>query len=113
MSRLLLLITTILITITLLPSLTVQTQQPAQTQQTEKDQFPKPETYPEAGANCKNKVQLAPWLGTPGAGPGKNRCLLSVYNCRTDQTDVYQSAPRESGTVSLDCSDYAREKDKL
>src|SRR6266550_1924569 len=105
MRRLLLLTTTILVT--LLPSPTVQTQQP------EKDQFPKPETYPPAGPNCKNKVQLAPWLGTPGAGPGRNRCLLTVYNCRTDTTDIYTSGPRESGTVSLDCSDYERAKDAL
>ena len=107
MSRLLLLTTTILIIITLLPSARVQTQQP------EKDQFPKPETYPSAGPNCKNKVQLAPWLGMPGAGPGKNRCRLTVYNCQTDKTDVYESAPRESETVTLDCSDYERAKDVL
>ena len=107
MRRSLLLTTTILVTITFLRSLTVQTQQP------EKDQFPKPETYPDAGPYCKNKVQLAPWLGMPGAGPGKNRCLLTVYNCRTDTTDIYQSGPRESGTVSLDCSDYDRAKDAL
>lgn len=113
MSRLLLLTTAILITITLLPSARVQTQQPAQTQQPEQDQLPKPETYPEAGPNCKNKVQLAPWLGTPAAGPGKSRCVLSLYNCRTDQTDIYQSAPRDSSNVSLDCSDYARAKDAL
>ena len=113
MSRFLLLTTTTLLALTLWPSPRVQTQQPAQTQQPEKDQFPKPETYPEAGPTCKYKVQLAPWLGTPGAGPGKHRCYLSVYNCRTDQTDIYQSAPRESAEVSLDCSDYERAKDAL
>ena len=118
MRRTLLLTTTILITISLLPSPTVQTQQPEQDQfpkphNPEIDKFPKPETYPPAGPNCKNKVQLAPWLGMPGAGPGKNICRLTVYNCQTDKTDVYESGPRDSETVSLDCSDYESAKDAI
>ena len=111
MRRILLLITTILVTITLLPSPTVQTQLPENDQfpkphNAEKDEFPKPETYPQAGANCKDKRKLEPWLGMPDVGPGKSRCVLSVSNCQTDTTDVYRSGARDSGTVSLDCSDY-------
>lgn len=111
MRRLLLLIATILVTITLLPSPTVQTQQPEKDQfpkphNPETDEFPKPETYPQAGENCKEKRKLEPWVGTPGVGPGKSRCVLSVYNCQTDKVDVYRSGARDSGTVSLDCSDY-------
>ena len=107
MSRLLLLTTTIVITITLLPSPTVQTQQP------EKDQLPNFKDYPEASANCKRKVTLAPFLTHPEVAPQKSRCRLSVYNCKTDTTDVYLSAPRPSGTVDLDCSDYERDFEKL
>ncbi len=46
-------------------------------------------------------------------GPGKSRCVLSVYNCQTDKTDVYPSGARDSGTVSLDCSDYERAVEAL
>jgi hypothetical protein len=105
MKRILLMAITTFVSITFLPSPTVQTQQP------EEDQFPKMEDYPEAGANCKFKQQLAPWLGTPGAGPGKYRCLLTVYNCKTRQTDTYRSLPRDSETFS--CDDYEKKKDEL
>jgi hypothetical protein len=118
MRRTLLATLTVLVTINLLTSPTVQTQQPEQDQfpkphNREQDKFPKPETYPPAGANCKDKRKLEPWLGTPDVSTGKSRCVLSFYNCQTDKTDVYQSGPRESGTVSLDCSDYLRAKEAL
>jgi hypothetical protein len=107
----LLLTITILMTVTFLPSPTVKTQQ------TGNDEFPKPYNpavdqspkradYPDAGKNCEFKQQLAPFLTMIGAGPTTKRCSLSVYNCRTDKTDEYQSAPRESEAVSLDCNDY-------
>jgi hypothetical protein len=114
--RTLLVTVTIFVTITLLSSPTVQTQQPDQfpkPHNPEKDQFPKPETYPPAGASCKDKRKLEPWLGMPDVGSGKSRCVLSVTNCQTRTTDVYRSAPRESGTVSLDCSDYVSAMEAL
>lgn len=50
----------LLLTIHFLTSLTVRTQQ---TQ--EGKPLPNAADYPEAGANCKRRVNLSPWVGTP------------------------------------------------
>lgn len=101
MRRILLFTITVLAAINFLPFATVQTQQP------EKAKRPNLADYPEAEANCKNKEQLAPGLTFPSAGPGKYICRLSVYNCKTGKTDVYESDPQDN------CTDYYGDKEAL
>ena len=105
MRRLLLLAITLFVTINFLLSPAVRTQQP------QEDKLPNMEDYPPAGANCKVKQQLAPSLGMPIAGPGKFRCQIKVYNCKTDNIDEYTSSPRDGGEGM--CADYDRAKTTL
>lgn len=103
--RCILLLITILLTITLLPAPKVQTQQPTQ------DQFPKLEDYPRAGANCKSKWKLEPWLGMADVTTNTGRCELSVSNCKTGKTDRYKSRSRNNNPI--DCTDYLVWKERL
>ena len=88
-------------------SATVQPQPPKE------DKRPNFADYPQAGRNCKDKRMLAPLLTFPAVGPGKSRCRLTVFNCKTGITDEYLSDPKPSGTVDLDCKDYYGDKDEL
>jgi hypothetical protein len=95
----------LLLTMPFLPSLTVRTQQ------TQEDKpLPNPADYAEAGANCKRKVKVSPWVGVPGVDwPKTFRCLLKIHTC--DGVKTYTSAVRPGGTGVRD--DYWKVHNEL
>jgi hypothetical protein len=96
MRRFLLLTTTLLLTIALLYSPRVRTQEPEKA-------LPNPVDYPAAGANCKRRVKLSPWVGTPGVDwPKTFQCVLSIHTC--DGVKTYKSGVRAAGAGM--CADY-------
>lgn len=72
--------------------------------------LPDPDDYPKAGANCSRKVNLSPWVGTPGVEwPRTFRCVLSINTCNGVKT--YTSGVRPGGAGM--CADYWRAHDAL
>jgi hypothetical protein len=95
----------LLLTIQFLPALSVRTQQ---TQ--EGKPLPTREDFPEAGANCKRRVNLSPWVGVPGVDwPKTFQCVLKIHTCEGVKT--YTSAVRPGGTGV--CDDYWKVHDEL
>ena len=104
MRRVLVFTLTLLVTTSLLLLPTVQTQQP------QEDKLPVPADYPEAGANCKRRVNLSPWVGTPAVDwPKTYQCVLTIHTC--DGVKTYRSGVRPGGTGM--CADYWKAHDAL
>lgn len=69
------------------------------------DKLPKPEDYPAAGSDCKRRVNVSPWVGTPAVEFTKTgQCVLSINTCKGGK--CYKSGAREIGTDF--CEDYWR-----
>jgi hypothetical protein len=88
----------------LLPYPAAGTQQPTQ------NTLPNPADFVAAGPNCKRKVNLSPWVGTPGVEwPKTFRCVLTIITC--DGVKTYTSGVRAAGTGM--CADYWKAHDAL
>lgn len=72
--------------------------------------LPKTSEYPEAGPNCKRKVRLSPWIGTPEVDwPNTFYCVLDIHTC--EGVKRYRSAVRRAGRDM--CADYRRRYNEL
>src|SRR5687768_7037917 len=112
MKRIMLLALTLLFTISALLLRPVQMQTPTQTPTRALPEQPlvNPADYPEAGPSCKRKVDVSPWVGTPGVEwPNTFQCVLKIDTCDGVKTSV--SAVRPSGTGM--CADFWKVHDEL
>jgi len=83
---------------------------PARTQPPAQNTLPDPANFPQAGANCKRRVNLSPWVGTPGVEwPKTFQCVLSINTC--DGVKTYTSNVRPGGPGM--CADYWKAHDAL
>ena len=72
--------------------------------------LPSPADYPAAGPNCRRKINLSPWVGTPGVDwPKTYQCVLTIHTC--DGVKTYKSAVRPGGTGM--CDDYWKVHDAM
>jgi len=72
--------------------------------------LPKASDYPPAGPNCKRRVKLEPWVGTPEVGVSDTyNCVLDIHMC--DGVKTYISEARRSASDM--CADYRRARDEL
>jgi hypothetical protein len=95
MRRILLLTVTLL----LIPSFYSAAAAPEQPE----EPLPTSADYSAAGPNCKRRVKLSPWVGTPGVDwPNTFRCVLTIHTC--DGVKTYRSGVRSAGTGM--CADY-------
>jgi hypothetical protein len=96
MKRVLLLTMFVFLTCILMPSPPVRTQRPTNAP-------PNPDSFPAAGPECKNRVQLSPWIGTPSVDfPNTARCILRINTC--SGLKEYKSDARAVGEGL--CSDF-------
>jgi hypothetical protein len=83
---------------------------PAVTQEPVQNTLPNPADFVPTSPQCKRKVGVTPWVGTPAAGSsGAFHCVLTINTC--DGPKTYKSAPRSSGPTM--CADYWRVHDEL
>jgi hypothetical protein len=77
----------------------------ATTPQQTGDPLPNPADYTEAGAYCRRRVKVSPWVGTPGVDwPKTFQCVLVIHTC--DGVKRFTSGVRPGGTGM--CDDYWR-----
>lgn len=98
MRRFLLFSTTVLLAITFLHSPVVRTQDPPG-----RSRLPRPEDYPLAGPNCKDKQRLSTGVTTPAVEFTKTaRCELLLHTCEGPKTTT--SEVRDLSRTL--CADY-------
>jgi hypothetical protein len=94
--RRILLLTAALLSIPFIYSDAAAPQQP-------EEPLPTAADYPEAGPNCKRRVKLTPWVGTPPVDwPNTFQCVLDIHTC--DGVKTQKSGVRASG-INM-CADY-------
>ncbi len=72
--------------------------------------LPKASDYPAAAPNCKRKVRLSPWMGTPEVNwPSTFNCVLDIHTC--EGVKRFKSGVRRSGQNM--CADYWRVYNEL
>lgn len=95
----------LLLTITILVAVTPLLMRPAQTQEPDEVRLPTPADYPEAEPNCKYKVQMSPWVGTPAVQFTETvKCVLDINTC--DGVKTFTSGVRKVGENV--CADFWR-----
>ena len=71
---------------------------------------PKLSDFPAAGPQCKRKVKVKAWLGTPAVEfPKTSRCVIETNTCAG--VKKYKSEPRPNGSAI--CDDYRKLVDVL
>jgi hypothetical protein len=76
-----------------------------QSQKPEEVKLPVPQDFPEAGENCKRRVNMSPWIGMPGVDwPNTFQCVLQIHTC--EGVKQYKSGVRNAGATM--CADYSR-----